>query len=101
AMNTSNGTKANMATVSNPDSAEYDPNLINNVATATMAVTGGVAPLCVVPGKDGPGGTLSGVVNTYYPGTASVAAGVLNTCIAVGASRGRAPPIPLRDVLLV
>jgi len=40
-------------------------------------------------------------VNTYYPGTASVAAGVLNTCIPVGASRGSATPIALGDMLLV
>jgi len=79
AMNTSVGTKANMATVSNTGSAEYDNNLINNIATTTTTVTGGAAPLCAVPGKDGAGGMLSGVVNTYYPGTASVAAGVLNT----------------------
>ena len=101
AMNTSVGTKANMATVSNTGAAEYDPNLINNAATATTTVTGGAAPLCVVPGKDGAGGTLSGVVNTYYPGTASVAAGVLNTCIAVGASRGSATLIANGDLLLV
>ena len=90
-----------MATVSNTGSAEYDPNLINNIATATTTVTGGAAPLCAVPGKDGAGGTLSGVVNTYYPGTASVAAGVLNTCIAVGASRGSATAIANGDMLLV
>ena len=101
AMNTAMGTKVNMATVSNTGSAEDDPNLINNVATATMTVTGGAAPLCVVPGKDGAAGTISGVVNTYYPGTASVAAGVLNTCIAVGASRGSATPIANGDMLLV
>ena len=101
AMNTSMGTKANMATVSNTGSAEYDPNLINNTATVTTTVTGGTAPLCVVPGKDGAGGSLSGVVNTYYPGTASVAAGVLNTCIAVGASRGSATAISNGDMLLV
>ncbi len=101
AMNTSFGTKANTATVSNTGSAEYDPNLLNNISTATTTVTGGAAPLCVVPGKDGAGGTLSGVVNTYYPGTASVAAGVLNTCIPVGASRGSATLISNGDMLLV
>ena len=101
AMNTSAGTKANFATVSNTGSAEYDPDLINNIATATTTVTGGGAPLCVVPGKDGAGGMLSGVVNTYYPGTASVAAGVLNTCIPVGAARGSATPIAGGDLLLV
>ena len=101
AMNTAVGTKVNMATVSNTSSAEYDRNLINNTATATTSVIGGAAPLCAIPGKDGAGGSLGGVVNTYYPGTASVAAGVLNTCIPVGASRGSATLIATGDMLLV
>jgi uncharacterized repeat protein (TIGR01451 family) len=101
AMNTSMGTKANTATVSNPVGAEYDPNLINNNATVTTTLTGGAAPLCVVPGKDGAAGTISGVVNTYYPGTASVAAGAASTCIAVGTPRGSATAISNGDMLLV
>ncbi|MDQ2980450.1 MAG: isopeptide-forming domain-containing fimbrial protein, partial [Acidobacteriota bacterium] len=55
--------------------------------------------LCSTPGKDGPGGTLSGVVNTYYPGTASAAAG--STTIVVGAARGSATTITSGDLLLV
>src|SRR3990172_2904410 len=30
--------------------------------------------VCAIPGYDGPGGTLSGIVNTYYPGSATAAA---------------------------
>lgn len=55
--------------------------------------------LCAVPGKDGPGGVLSGIVNTYYPGTATVPAG--STSIPVGASFGSATPITAGDLLLV
>src|SRR6185436_14001400 len=52
-------------------------------------------------GKDGAGGTLAAVVNTYYPGTASVAAGTANTCISVGTARGAAATIANGDLLLV
>ena len=54
---------------------------------------------CATPGKDGAGGTLSGIVNTYYPGTADVAAGA--TSIPVGAARGSATGIGVADLLLV
>ena len=53
---------------------------------------------CAYPGKDG-AGTPSGVVNTYYPGTASVSAGA--TAIPVGASSGSATPIAAHDLLLI
>jgi len=54
---------------------------------------------CATPGKDGAGGTLAGVVNTYYPGTANVAAGA--TVIPVGARRGSATAIAAGDLVLV
>ena len=41
---------------------------------------------CVLPGSAGPNAALTGVVNSYYPATASAAAGA--TAIQVGA------PIP-------
>jgi hypothetical protein len=55
--------------------------------------------LCAIPGKDGPGGTLAGVVNTYYPGTASAPAG--STSIPVGAPEGSATLISSGDLLLI
>lgn len=69
-----------------------------------VAVLAGIAgPLVwanhATPGKDGPGGTLTGIVNTYYPGTASAAAG--STSIAVGTAAGAATPIAAGDLLLV
>lgn len=51
------------------------------------------------PGKDGPGGTLSGVVNTYHPGTATAVAG--SNSLSVGAAVGAATPIADGDLLLV
>ncbi len=60
------------------------------------------AQTCVAnPGKDGPGGTLGGIVNTYFPGTATANAGA--TTITVGASNinGAATPVAVGDLLLV
>src|SRR6202171_3559409 len=55
---------------------------------------------CVVPGNDGPIATLTGVVNSYYPGTASAAAAA--TAISVGARiPGASPAIAAGDLLLV
>ena len=62
-----------------------------------------VGPLLAVnhaqPGRDGDGGALTGIVNTYHPGTASAAVG--STSIAVGAAAGAATPIVAGDLLLV
>ena len=53
----------------------------------------------VCPGPDGPGGSLSGVVNRYFPGVGTAAAGA--TSIDVGGGSGAATPIAVGDVLLV
>jgi hypothetical protein len=63
-----------------------------------LVATPAAANWCGTPGRDG-SPTISGVVNTYYPGTASVAAGA--TSIPVGASTGAATPIAAGDLLLV
>lgn len=57
------------------------------------------AQTCATPGKDGPGGTLNGVVNTYYPGIANANAGA--SSISLGAATGTATPISAGDLLLV
>ncbi|HEX2834088.1 MAG TPA: C25 family cysteine peptidase [Thermoanaerobaculia bacterium] len=51
------------------------------------------------PGKDGAGGTLAGVINSYWPGSANAAAGA--TSITVGARRGAAVSITAGDLVLV
>ena len=55
---------------------------------------------CVAPGNDGPNPTLTGVVNTYYPGTASAAAGA-NTILVGPRIPGASPAIAAGDLLLV
>ncbi|HXZ28369.1 MAG TPA: hypothetical protein VEG08_10270, partial [Terriglobales bacterium] len=75
---------------------ETDFNPANNTASASGIVQ---ASLCGRAGKDGNGGTLAGIVNTYYAGTASVAAGA--TSIPVGLQTGAATPIGAGDLLLV
>ncbi|HEY9906750.1 MAG TPA: hypothetical protein V6D18_03980 [Thermosynechococcaceae cyanobacterium] len=56
-----------------------------------------ITALCATPGKDG-SPTITGVVNTYYPGAASVGAGA--TSIPVGIPAG-GTPIAAGDLLLV
>lgn len=57
------------------------------------------APVCSTPGNDG-AGTPSGVINTYYPGTASVSTGA--TSIPVGSPSGNiSKPIAAGDMLLI
>jgi uncharacterized repeat protein (TIGR01451 family)/fimbrial isopeptide formation D2 family protein len=63
------------------------------------AVSSIQAQVCANPGKDGPGGTLGGVVNTYYPGSATANAGA--TSISIGSSTGSATAIASGDLLLV
>ena len=55
---------------------------------------------CVTPGNDGPNAALTGVVNSYYPATASAASGA--TAISVGTRiPGASPAIAPGDLLLV
>ena len=63
--------------------------------TAPAAAAGS----CATPGGSGAGGTLSGVVNTYYPGVGSANAAA--TSISVGTSTGAATQIAVGDMLLV
>ena len=102
AVNNGAGTKSNTASVASSPATDFDPDTTNNSATATTTVTGAATTLCANPGQQGAGGTLSGVVNTYYPGTSNEAAGVANTCIAVGTPTGAvATPIDTGNLLLV
>jgi uncharacterized repeat protein (TIGR01451 family) len=89
------GPISNTATVS---SSTTDPVPANNSATVITVVQ----PLvCATPGNDGAGGTLTGVVNTYFPpsGNGTLAAGA--TSVTLGASSGAAKAIGIGDLLLV
>jgi peptidase C25-like protein len=58
------------------------------------------AQICATPGRDGtPAGPITGVVNTYFPGTASVAANT--TSITIGAGTGAVENIASGDLLIV
>ncbi|AFZ02866.1 hypothetical protein [Calothrix sp. PCC 6303] len=56
--------------------------------------------ICATPGKDGTA-TISGIVNTYYPGTGTVNAG--STSVSIGAinPNGNTTPIAKGDLLLI
>src|SRR6202521_473794 len=58
------------------------------------------AQTCAVPGKDGPG-TISGVVNTYFPTTGSVTAGATNITLAAASAAGAQVGIAPGDLVLV
>jgi uncharacterized repeat protein (TIGR01451 family) len=72
-----------------------DPNTGNNTYVALAPVVSVVCSTTTLTA----GGTLNGVVNTYYPGTANVAAGA--TSIPVGASTGAVGVIANGSLLLV
>ncbi len=58
------------------------------------------AQICATPGKDGsPASPITGVVNTYYPGAATVAANA--TSITLGAATGASTAITSGDLLIV
>ena len=67
---------------------------------AQQAVAQTAVP-CATPGKDGPGGSLTGIVNTYYPSPATASAATGSTSIQVGSAVGAATPIAAGDLLLV
>ena len=89
------GSYANTANVT---ATQPDFNTGNNSYTAVGVVQSNT---CANPAALGAGGTLTGVVNTYYPATASVTAGTANTTIHVGAARGAGATIAAGDLLLV
>ncbi|MGH9743195.1 MAG: hypothetical protein ACRD51_12700, partial [Candidatus Acidiferrum sp.] len=91
------GSISNTAAVS---SSTIDPVSTNNNATVITVVQ----PLvCATPGHDGAGGTLTGVVNTYYPPSANgtVAAGATTVRLGAAAAGGAQTPIAIGDLLLI
>jgi len=77
-----------------------DPNSANNSATAYTVVQ----PLvCATPGKDGAGGTLTGVVNAYYPPSAAgtLAVGATSAALSAAATGGAQKAISIGDLLLI
>lgn len=73
--------------------------LVCFVAALCCAPLRVAAQSCATPGQQGNGGTLTGTINTYYPGTATANAAA--TSITLGTSRGAATPIASGNLLLV
>ncbi len=73
--------------------------LVCLIALACGSQFRAMAQSCATPGQQGNGGTLTGVINAYFPGTATANAGA--TSITLGASRGAATPIASGNLLLV
>jgi len=91
------GTLTNTATAS---SSTADPISTNNSATVLTVVQ----PLvCASPGRDGAGGTLTGIVNAYYPpaSAGTLAAGSTSVTLSAAAAGGAQTPIAAGDLLLV
>ncbi|MGA8764197.1 MAG: hypothetical protein WB562_15120, partial [Candidatus Sulfotelmatobacter sp.] len=89
------GAYANTATVTDSGTPP-DPNTGNNSYTAVATVQ---SAACANVSQAAPGTNLTGVVNTYYPGTASVAAGAKS--IPVGTPTGAGTAITAGNLLLV
>ncbi|HYA62497.1 MAG TPA: S24 family peptidase, partial [Candidatus Sulfotelmatobacter sp.] len=89
-------TLTNTATVS----LAGDPNSANNSATSYTVVQ----PLvCATPGRDGAGGTLAGIVNTYFPpsSTGTLAPGSSSVALGAAAASGAQKAIAIGDLLLI
>jgi uncharacterized repeat protein (TIGR01451 family) len=88
-----------LTNTSSVTSATTDPVATNNSATVLTVVQ----PLvCASPGRDGAGGTLTGIVNAYYPpaNTGALAAGLTSVALGAAAAGGAQTPIAAGDLLL-
>jgi uncharacterized repeat protein (TIGR01451 family) len=99
---TSPGTAQTITNSASVSTTATDPVSANNSVTVLTIVQ----PLiCSTPGKDGAGGTLSGIVNTYFPPGALVtgAAAGTNSIVlgAAAASPAAQTPIAIGDRLLI
>jgi uncharacterized repeat protein (TIGR01451 family) len=97
ASTTAAGSYVNTATVS--DSTSLSPPNLNPSNTTYVSVATVQTAACAAVAQAAPGNNLTGTLNTYYPGTASVAAGA--TSIPVGAATGAGTAIAAGDLLLV
>ncbi len=91
---TAAGFYPNSATI-NDSGTPPDPNTGNNTYVALAPVVSVVCGANTLTA----GGTLTGNINTYFPGTATVAAGA--TSIPIGVSRGAGGTIAAGSLLLV
>jgi uncharacterized repeat protein (TIGR01451 family) len=91
---TTAGTVSNVATVSYTGSTQTT----SSETVRTLAE----GKICATPGKDGAGGTLSGIKNDYWPGsTASVAAGATSFSVGARAVGAAGNSINAGDLVIV
>jgi LPXTG-site transpeptidase (sortase) family protein len=69
------------------------------VEPPAVALAAGIG--CATPGSDGPNATLAGIVNSYYPATASVVAGATSISVGPAIATGSLTAIAPGDLLLV
>src|SRR2546428_6617652 len=67
-------------------------------ALGVQSIPAHAAGGCATPGRDGTA-SLTGVINTYYPGVGTAAAA--STTITLGTATGAAAPIAIGDLVLV
>jgi uncharacterized repeat protein (TIGR01451 family) len=72
---------------------------LNTSNNSTTGIAFSQANTCSTPTMTVPPGNLTGVINTYFPGTGTAAAGA--TSISLGASTGAIAPIAVGDLLLI
>jgi uncharacterized repeat protein (TIGR01451 family) len=95
---TAPGTSTSLTDTASTTSSVTDPFISNNSASIVTFVE----PLsCANPARDGAGGTLGGIINTYYAPSASVALAPGTKTVTLGAASGSATPIAIGDLLLV
>ena len=70
------------------------------VAALFTPVQGAQAQVCGLPGSD-PATAVTGVVNTYHPGTGSLASGATSLVLGPRDARGSSAAVRVGDVLLV
>ena len=85
--------------VSNTASVAFSGNATSNVSETVNSVVEG--RVCATPGKDGGGGTLAGIVNDYWPGTSTIAAGVTSMTVGARVAGGGGKTIAAGDLLIV
>ena len=97
---TAPATPTTLTNTSSVTSSTTDPVLANNSVTVLTVVQ----PLvCASPGRDGSGGTLTGIVNAYYPpaSAGTLAAGATSVALGPAAALpGAQTPIAAGDLLL-
>ncbi len=101
------GASSTVTIVATPTQGGGYPDTVSVTGTVTDLDTGnnsstgiGYSQLnvCTIPTATA-GGTLTGVINTYYPGSSNVAAGA--TSITLGTATGSATPIASGDEVLI